>query len=683
MSKKLVSLSNQVSGRLFLIALVLISIAAPEALALAGSATLTWTPPTTYANGLPLVVAGYKIYTGTVSEQYGSPINAGALTGNPVSYTVNNLGIGTFYFAVTAYDAGGVESKFSNEVSKTFTAPVISAVASTAVTSSTASITWTTSVAASTQIFYGTTAAYGASTAINSSLTTNHIQTISGLQSSTTYHFSVQSIDASGDVSTSGDNIFTTAAVRIPPVLSGIAAGNITPTSAVITWTTNVLSTTEVFYGTTSAYGSSTPLNSSLLTSHSATLTGLQASTTYHYNVQSADSAGDLSISGDLVFTTPAASTPTGPLISGVIANNPTSSSAVVTWTTDVASTSQVVYGTTTAYGSLTTLDASLVTSHSQTLSGLQPSTTYHYSVESADAAGHQSTSADYLLTTSAAPPAPVISSILAGGITSSSAVVTWTTDVASTSQIAYGTTTAYGSLTTINTSAVTAHSQTIVGLQPGTTYHFQVLSGVQGGGLSSSPDQTLATASATNGPVIGSVDPAYVASSGIIVTWSTDVASTSQVEYGPTAAYGSLTPLSSILSTHHAEAVSNLQPSTTYHYRVRSANASGVLSMSGDNTVTTSASGGGPQISNVGVEISVPTAVLIGWTTATASTSQIAYGTTSAYGSITTLTSSLVLLHFQVLSGLQPLTTYHYQVLSVDGSGNWSISGDRTFTTP
>ena len=37
---------------------------------------------------------------------------------------------------------------------------------------------------------------------------------------------------------------------------------------------------------------------------------------------------------------------------------------------------------------------------------------------------------------------------------------------------------------------------------------------------------------------------------------------------------------------------------------------------------------------------------------------------------------------HSVVLSGLTPSTTYHYQVLSQDGSGNLAISGDFTFTT-
>src|SRR5271157_6239780 len=64
------------------------------------------------------------------------------------------------------------------------------------------------------------------------------------------------------------------------------------------------------------------------------------------------------------------------------------------------------------------------------------------------------------------------------------------------------------------------------------------------------------------------------------------------------------------------------------------------------------------------------------------ASTSQVNYGTTSAYGSSTAKDNTLVYYHEQVITGLLPATTYHFQVVSVDGSGNSVSSQDYTFTT-
>ena len=61
-------------------------------------------------------VAGYKVYYGTISRTYGSPVNAGNVT----NYTVTGLTAGkVYFFAVTAYDSSNNESGFSSEVSGT------------------------------------------------------------------------------------------------------------------------------------------------------------------------------------------------------------------------------------------------------------------------------------------------------------------------------------------------------------------------------------------------------------------------------------------------------------------------------------------------------------------------------------------------------------------------------------
>ena len=59
-----------------------------------------------------------------------------------------------------------------------------------------------------------------------------------------------------------------------------------------------------------------------------------------------------------------------------------------ITWTTDVPADSQVQYGPTTAYGSSTAVDRTLVTSHSVTITGLARKAQYFFQVLSRDAAG-------------------------------------------------------------------------------------------------------------------------------------------------------------------------------------------------------------------------------------------------------------------------------------------------------
>ena len=83
-----------------------------------GSATLSWTPPTTNSDGSPLVgLAGFRIVYGQVSRQYSQVLDipSAAVT----SAMVESLATGTWYFAVKAYTSAGVESDLSNEASKT------------------------------------------------------------------------------------------------------------------------------------------------------------------------------------------------------------------------------------------------------------------------------------------------------------------------------------------------------------------------------------------------------------------------------------------------------------------------------------------------------------------------------------------------------------------------------------
>ena len=92
-----------------------------------------------------------------------------------------------------------------------------------------------------------------------------------------------------------------------PPVISSVSTGSITSTSATIAWTTDEASDTQVEYGLTSSYGSQTTLNTSLVISHSQSLSSLTPNTVYNYRVKSRDSAGNLSTSGNFTFTTAAA----------------------------------------------------------------------------------------------------------------------------------------------------------------------------------------------------------------------------------------------------------------------------------------------------------------------------------------------------------------------------------------
>lgn len=80
-----------------------------------GTATLTWTAPTTNVDGTPLTtLAGYKVYYGTTPGVYTSLV-----IGDVNSYQIVGLTKGqTYYFTVTAYDTYGNESDYAPVASK-------------------------------------------------------------------------------------------------------------------------------------------------------------------------------------------------------------------------------------------------------------------------------------------------------------------------------------------------------------------------------------------------------------------------------------------------------------------------------------------------------------------------------------------------------------------------------------
>ncbi|MHC4687667.1 MAG: fibronectin type III domain-containing protein [Planctomycetota bacterium] len=358
------------------------------------------------------------------------------------------------------------------------TPPLISGVYADYITSSGATINWITDEASDSQVEYGTTESYGNSTTLDSFMAIGHSQTISGLSPATVYYYRVLSRDAAGNLSVSGDYTLITSESpdTTPPVISGVYADNITSSGATINWITDEASDSKVEYGTNTSYSKTTTLESSIVNGHSQAISGLSPSTVYYYRVLSRDASGNLSVSGDHTVTTSNPPDTTPPVISGVYADNITSTGATINWTTDEASDSQVEYGTTTSYGNSTTLDSSMVTGHSQALSGIYAAIVYHYRVLSRDASDNLSISDDYTFTTAGIPL--TISNVIVTNISSTSATVTWTSNKPATSQVEYGTNSGNLTYATVkDTTMVIYHSVTVSDLSPSTTYYFRAVS--------------------------------------------------------------------------------------------------------------------------------------------------------------------------------------------------------------
>lgn len=305
--------------------------------------------------------------------------------------------------------------------------------------------------------------------------------TVSGTPSTAgTATFTVEVKDSSSPAKSDSKQltIKIVSAATASVTISAVASSNVSNTSAVITWTTDKPSTSQVAYGKTSAYDSSTTLNNNLVTSHSATITGLNPGTTYNFQAISGITGFTARSSNNTFQTT---GTMTQPL------SITTASLPDATQNVNYSQTLSVTGGTSPYVWSVSagTLPAGLSLSGS-TISG-KPTTagTSTFTVKAEDSSSPKKSATKQLAIKVATQAASVvISNVASSNVTNTSATITWTTDKPSTSQVAYGTTTAYnspGSPTSIATTPATNHTINITGLTPGTSYNFQAVSGVTG----------------------------------------------------------------------------------------------------------------------------------------------------------------------------------------------------------
>jgi Purple acid Phosphatase, N-terminal domain len=308
-----------------------------------------------------------------------------------------------------------------------------------------------------------------------------------------------------------------------PPLISNVSAGSITSSGATITWMTDEVSDSQVEYGTTTAYGSSSPLDTALVTSHSMPLSGLAASTLYHYHVKSKDTVGNLAVSGDFTFTTLAPDT-TPPMGTVTINAGATYTNfTTVTLTLSCSDTGTGCAQMQIAVDGTADTEAFVASATSATATLPAGDGTKTVAVKFKDGAGNVSAQVTDTIVLDTTPP--TITGVSASAITATGATITWTTSEPADSQVDYGTTTSYGSSSALNTSLATSPSVDLSGLTASTLYHYRVKSRDAAGNLATSGDFTFSTTTAA-GPSITSVTPASV-TYGITTSRSIAIAGT------------------------------------------------------------------------------------------------------------------------------------------------------------
>jgi len=382
----------------------------------------------------------------------------------------------------------------------------------------------------------------------------------------------------------------------------------------------------------------------------------------------------------------------TMPVISSIVASSITSTSATITWTTNETSDTQVEYGATTSYGTSTTLNASLVTSHSSGVSGLTASALYHYRVKSRDAAGNLGVSGDLTFTTAAPPDTTAPSgtvTINSGAVATNSTAVTLTltcTDNVACTQMQIAPD------GTANTEAwVTYAASTTTTLTTGNGTKTVAVRFRDAASNTSAQvtDTIILDTTAPGAPA--SLTATATSSTQINLSWpaATDTGGAGLADYRVERCTGaSCTTFAQIATVTAPTTTYNntgLTATTAYRYRVRARDAANNFgTYSPIATATTPAAGDTtpPVISAMAAGSVTFSGSTITWTTNEASDTQVEYGLTTSYGTLTVANPGLVTSHSQPLGSLSASTLYHYRVKSKDAAGNQATSGDATFTT-
>ena len=349
-------------------------------------------------------------------------------------------------------------------------------------------------------------------------------------------------------------------------------------------------------YGTKTSYGQTinaipSPVTGNSISNVSATITGLNEGTTYHYRVKAINSIGS-DEGEDMTFTTagqaPEATTQLPTNITTVTATlnglvNANHSSTYVTFE----------YGTTNAYGNSVTAVPSPVTGNTSTavsydITGLQPGTMYHFRLKAVSSLGTDNGD-DVTFTTVGQRPNAI--SQQASNVQVTTATLNGTINanhLPTVYSFEYGPTTSYGSTASTASNQITGTanlnvSVNLVGLVGGTTYHYRVLATNQlgttygedvafttSGYIPSVTTLEVTNISPTNARFNGAVNANYLST-------------TVSFEYGTTTNYGqtvfaSQNPVTGNSTVSVSAEITGLTGNTVYYVRMYATNSVGTV---------------------------------------------------------------------------------------------------------
>lgn len=421
--------------------------------------------------------------------------------------------------------------------------------------------------------------------------------------------------------------------------------------------------------------------------------------------------------------------------ISAVKIKEVTGSSATVEWKTDINTDATINFGLDSRYGTVRD-PSSNKKEHSLTIEDLDPATTYHFQVTSADSDGNKTTSQGFVFTTKddqkklkeriikdldkvKDPQSiveinekvqdvagdilkpPTILGLPRVNVDQTSAEIIWTTDRESSSMVYLAKDDEYNPDSSDPyplaqgdpNEAVTRHVVNVVGLDPSSTYHFKVSSGDSVGLIGESEDDTFKTKSIL--PAVRNVKVSRIQEKTALVSWDTGgVLARGIVEYTNTRTKVTKVAGSSVFAAQQNVQLSELEFGTRYTAVIRATNQDGDQAESAPFQFVTIRDVIPPAIAKVknestlfpGEEVKIQT--IIAWETDEPAICQVFYSQGLARrdgdeGESLPPESDPVTQHTQVIVGFASATVYQFWMKCHDEGENESRSEDFVLITP
>ena len=311
----------------------------------------------------------------------------------------------------------------------------------------------------------------------------------------------------------------------------------------------------------------------------------------------------------------------------------------------------------------------------------------------------------DYLDKLASFIPAPIFNADPKVEIEDKKAIVYWRTNVPASGLVALASESDYRPGTDNPYSRVVGdpedlslnHQLELFGLEPGTSYHYQLRSKADIGSMAMSADFTFTTSIQTI--EITNFFSQVIDDNSAIFKWVSSKEADSRITYTPyrgdaLATEETKTKKDTAMAIIHEMTVSDFQPGVVYNVKIESEDLNGNVATEIIDPFSTAADDFPPTISQIKTNSSISTdrdartQTVISWITNEPATTMVYY-MEGVHGPMVELTGSTDKNndyskdHIVLFTEFSPGTVYTFRVESIDSGGNKTLSDPHTFMTP